>query len=464
MALAMGRAATRPVPETLNIDLGYRPYQWQYDCHRHKRQYTVLVVHRQAGKTELALQELMQGTYPYPGAITIKSAEARFAYVAPQLKQAKLVMWDRLKAVAKLVPGNIIREADCYVEMPNAGGGRSRVYLLGADDPDNIRGMTLDGAVPDEVAKMKADTWDAVLSIALMKRKGWAVFIGTVRGIDLLSKLYFKAKNGSLGKNWLARIYTADETGVFTAEEIAEKKQNMPDAKFRCEFMCDFSAAAENQLISLEAVMASQKRAPPKEAFEWAPKIMGVDVAFSPAGDRSVITCRQGSLVYQPEIYRGIDNMQLVDKVSLRHRVFEPDALFVDKGRGEGVIARLRQLGYPVIGVDFGGKVGDPRFRRKKDEMIVTCADAVRDEWALPDMEEYRVEGPSMTCHFQATTDKLYVEYDPVLPSPDVWVSLALTVAHPVNVRRGPGASLYGRQRRRTKADDNPLKTMLGER
>jgi hypothetical protein len=34
----------------------------------------------------------------------------------------------------------------------------------------------------------------------------------------------------------------------------------------------------------------------------------------------------------------------------------KPDAVFVDAGRGEGVIDRLRSLGFTVIEVNFGGQ------------------------------------------------------------------------------------------------------------
>ncbi len=37
-----------------------------------------------------------------------------------------------------------------------------------------------------------------------------------------------------------------------------------------------------------------------------------------------------------------------------------PDQVFIDAGRGEGVIDRLRQLGYSIVEVNFGGKASDP--------------------------------------------------------------------------------------------------------
>ena len=41
------------------VDLGYRPRKWQEQCHRARKRFTVLALHRRAGKTELAVMQLM---------------------------------------------------------------------------------------------------------------------------------------------------------------------------------------------------------------------------------------------------------------------------------------------------------------------------------------------------------------------------------------------------------------------
>lgn len=43
----------------MNLTLDYKPRQWQIECHRNKKRFTVLALHRRAGKSELAIMELI---------------------------------------------------------------------------------------------------------------------------------------------------------------------------------------------------------------------------------------------------------------------------------------------------------------------------------------------------------------------------------------------------------------------
>ena len=73
------------------IDLGYRPRAWQRECHLNRKRFTVLALHRRAGKTELALAELIDKALRFDRELGL------FFYVCPLLKQAKAVAWLRLK-------------------------------------------------------------------------------------------------------------------------------------------------------------------------------------------------------------------------------------------------------------------------------------------------------------------------------------------------------------------------------
>src|SRR5690606_35091008 len=113
------------------------------------RRFSVLVIHRRAGKTVLAIMRLIAS------ALRNEQQAPRYAYIAPQLNQAKDVAWSYLKHYGLKVPGAVANESELYVEFPN--GARVRVY--GADNPDRLRGIYLDGVVLDEVADMKSEVW-----------------------------------------------------------------------------------------------------------------------------------------------------------------------------------------------------------------------------------------------------------------------------------------------------------------
>jgi phage terminase large subunit len=91
----------------------------------------------------------------------------RFAYVAPQLNQAKDIAWTYLKEYTAFLRPKI-NESELWVELP--GGARIRIY--GADNPDRLRGIYLDGVVLDEFGDMDPTIWTQVIRPALSDRKG----------------------------------------------------------------------------------------------------------------------------------------------------------------------------------------------------------------------------------------------------------------------------------------------------
>lgn len=104
--------------------------------------------------------------------------------------------------------------------------------------------------------------------------------------------------------------------------------------------------------ISHELASAAVERPVESEG----PVVLGVDVARF-GDDASVIYPRQGrdALSRPPEIYRGLNTMQLASRVAAAFNRYNASVAFVDAGGvGGGVVDRLRQLNVPVIEVDFG--------------------------------------------------------------------------------------------------------------
>ena len=250
------------------IDLGFRCRKWQEAIFESLLRFAVLVIHRRAGKTLLAVMKLIDS------ALRCTRERGRFAYLAPELKQAKGIAWDYLKHYALKYPGTTHNESELWVEFPNG----ARVRLYGADNPNSLRGMYFDGVVVDEVAQMPLELWGEVLVPALNDsgRHGWALFIGTPQGINLFSDIYFKADGNS---GWYRSLQTVYQTDVFTPIEIEELRGQMTPSQFRQEMMCDFQASNDNALISLDAALEASHRQYSEAQISYAPRIMGVDVA-----------------------------------------------------------------------------------------------------------------------------------------------------------------------------------------
>jgi len=84
-----------------------------------------------------------------------------------------------------------------------------KLMLIGADSPDDLRGLYLDGAVLDEFAQCDPILWGQIVRPALADRKKaaaevgillepWAVFIGTPKGQNHFYHRYEKAKKHEL--------------------------------------------------------------------------------------------------------------------------------------------------------------------------------------------------------------------------------------------------------------------------
>ena len=154
----------------------FRPF------HRRSARLACIVTHRRAGKTVACIQELQRA------AIECKQVRPRFAYLSPFLKQSKAVAWDYLRAAmapARRI-GASVHEGELRVDYPNGG----QVRLYGADNPDAMRGIYLDGIVLDEYADMDPRMWSEIIRPALADRQGWAVFIGTPKGRNSFFELW----------------------------------------------------------------------------------------------------------------------------------------------------------------------------------------------------------------------------------------------------------------------------------
>lgn len=216
-------------PEIL-IELPYRPRPLQQLLHRRMKRFNVIVCHRRFGKSVLAVNHLIRA------AVRTKEPRPRFAYIAPYYKQAKSVAWDYLKHFTRPIPGARQNESELRVDLPNG----ARLSLLGADNPDALRGIYLDGVVLDEFGQMAPRVFSEIVRPALADRKGFAIFIGTPKGRNGFHQLYERAK---ADRRWFTALYKASETNILSAEELADARETMTPEEYAQEFECSFQAA-----------------------------------------------------------------------------------------------------------------------------------------------------------------------------------------------------------------------------
>ena len=215
------------------------------DHHR----FGVLVCHRRFGKSVLAVNQLVKS------ALLCKKQRPRLAYIGPTYRQAKSTIWDFIKFYSREIPG--VRFNECELRADYLNEGQVRVY--GADNPDSLRGIYLDGVVLDEYGLMSPTLWGEVIRPALSDRQGWALFIGTPTGKNQFYDIKQYALR-SVGPDkelqredgWFFAEYKASETDVLTRQELASARATMTQDEYDQEYECSFEAAVKGAIFGKE--------------------------------------------------------------------------------------------------------------------------------------------------------------------------------------------------------------------
>ncbi len=204
------------------VSTGYRPRPIQRVIHREmaKKRFGVVVAHRRFGKTVFCINTLIDAALRFS-----KLKNGRFAYIAPYQKQARDVAWQELIDYTAAIPGIHVSNIDLTVTLPTG----NRIKLYGADNPDAMRGLYFDGVVIDEVADIKPNVWGEIIRPALADRKGWAIFIGTPKGVNLFSELYHTAVKN---EHWYAGFYPVSRTGIIDDDELDMIRATSTDSQY----------------------------------------------------------------------------------------------------------------------------------------------------------------------------------------------------------------------------------------
>lgn len=183
------------------------------------------------------------------------------AYVGPNYAQAKRVIWPYLKEFTKDLPGLEVNEAELRITFSRGAPhfDQARMFVLGAESPDSLRGMYLDEVVLDEYQEWHPDVWPKVLRPTLSDRRGGAVFMGTPRGQNHFYDLYEYAR--AAGGEWFAALYRASETGIIPADELASARAAMDESQYLQEYEVSWSSGISGAFYArqFEALEANKQ-------------------------------------------------------------------------------------------------------------------------------------------------------------------------------------------------------------
>jgi len=206
------------------------------DDHRYK----VVAAGRRFGKSFLAaitlFAEAAKMEKTRSDGVTVNLALEEVYYVAPTFEQGKKILWPLLKELG----GDLIAS-----KYENTGeltliNGR-RISIKGSDRPDSLRGIGLSYVVLDEYAFMREEVWELIISPALARTEGGALFIGTPDGKNHFYELWKKGYSEE-SPNWKSWHFKSVENPYLPHAEIEEMSSRMSAERFKQEAEASFEA------------------------------------------------------------------------------------------------------------------------------------------------------------------------------------------------------------------------------
>jgi len=372
----------------LPYDLELRPYQqsvWDAFVYQNvKRGLTVWP--RRNGKDLIGLNILVAKAIQRVGT---------YLYVGPFATQTRNIIWTGANKEGRrfldYIPQELIKkkyETTKEILLVND----SLIRITGSDDPDSLVGGNPVGLVGTEYSLWRDGVLDLLRPI-FAENDGWFLLNGTPRGYNHMYQMaqtiaVDPSMSGARNPDkWFYQYLNRDMTGYPSIEAIQDDRESgMSESKIQQEYYCEWTASSEEICIPLDIIEPCVTTKLHPSEYENEPIVMGVDVAFAVKGDKATIAIRQGRKLYPVQAFQGLDAMDFADKIVIAIKEYNPSMLFIDAGMGDGVISRLRRLGYGemVVPINFGGKPEMDMFANRTSEMWVRTRDWLNKTEARP--------------------------------------------------------------------------------
>jgi phage terminase large subunit len=212
-----------------------------------KKKRAIYVWHRRAGKDLLALNRILYSA--------MFEAVGTYWHIFPSYAQGAKSVWQETNSEGRkyidYIPQELIakkNEKELKITLKNG----SIYQIVGSDNPDSLRGAGIKGAVFSEYAEQDPRAWGTIQPM-LLENNGWAMFNFTPKGQNHAYELYKMAQK--MPDVWHSEIKTAEETGVFTQEQLEQvKAEILSEGKtldfFNQEFLCSFNNPIEGAYYS----------------------------------------------------------------------------------------------------------------------------------------------------------------------------------------------------------------------
>lgn len=342
----------------MNLHLPYVPREAFLPFHNRTKRWATLVCHRRAGKTVALVNDLVIG------GLECQKENPQLAYIAPTYPMAKKIAWEYLKHYS----GPLIHQAHESELKITLKVNNIKIFLLGAEKADNLRGIYLDGTALDEYAMMRPTVWSQVVSPALADREGWAVFSGTPMGKNHFYDLVRLSQ--AKPEEWFHLTLRADTSGILAPEELARLKSQMDDSDYEQEMLCSFQAALRGAIYGIEMDRAEADGRINDFALDPDLPVDAIcDLGFADDTTVGFFQVRPGGvLVHETLANNEVDWEWYLDEMesrNVRDIWLPPDAKAKNLQTGRSIVEQTVKRGYrPQIVPDHKVRDGIAAFRK----------------------------------------------------------------------------------------------------
>ena len=361
---------------------------------------------------------------------------------APTARQVRFVLWRQIRTL--------------YINAVQPMGGRLMEtrwdvahdrYAMGitASEATSFQGFHSQAllVVVDEAAGVDEDIYEAVDSMAtagdpriIMIGNPTTVTGGFHRAFHRERSLY---KCHTMSAMESPNVVAGEVVwpGLVTSKWVEDRKEvwGEDSPMFRARVLGEFPDQGEDTLLALSDIEAAVGGDLELEAGDDDAPVLGVDVARFGA-DSSCLALKRGPVVEWVSVFHGLDTMKLAGRVIEAVReVGGVECIFIDEvGVGGGVVDRLKELGFPVVGINVGRPAGNSDYLANQRAEGYWELRRLLGDRALALPNDLRLVGELADLKYQFSSDgKLIMESKESMKarggsSPDVADSVMLCV------------------------------------
>lgn len=336
-----------PVDAFLDNVRGYQTDVWNRFYEHPEIRHWVLVWHRRARKTTLAINLLI--------AEAATTEDKTYAYIGPTMRQAKATVWRDPMMLKRYLPDNLLAKPFNETELFGEFKSGSVLHIGGADDPDRWRGSGIYGWVLDEFAMMRNGNYlyNQIIFPIIQENGGWVLFTYTPKGRNHGWDFWQKAQEKD---DWWGKILDVTQSNALTAEDIQEARTAVPEDVFQQEFMCAFLVSGGGIIKRVDEACSGKLLRPQKDArgLPVGRYVMGVDVAKLRDWTVCSVINRDTKHLDGWERFNKIDYTFQVEKIAAMAKKFNDPLIIIDStGVGEAIYDMLVRLNLSVRPYSF---------------------------------------------------------------------------------------------------------------